>query len=327
MKIIDKIPTCYSTHKLIQPLFKRIMLIGLLLVAGCAGEPQKPEPEAVPKNKIKVAVLVYPGVELLDFSGPMEVFSNSDDFYVYTVSRQAKPFQTKNNALNIQPDFTFSDAPQPDILVLPGAPVATVSELSGNEALINWVKSINAGTRLSMSVCTGVMLLAKAGLLEGKTATTHAGAIDDVQQRYPDVKFVNDARFVADGKIITTAGVSAGIDGALYVVQKLKGMKEAMLLTAIMEYDKWDPESGLIVGAAKHDPTMDHNRAAAENTSPGLDPLKPIRLTADTKDVVCGMVLKKGESKYYISYHGKVYHFCSGSCKKLFARKPELYVQ
>ncbi|MBB5645726.1 DJ-1/PfpI family protein [Pedobacter cryoconitis] len=197
---------------------------------------------------LNVAIFVYPGVELLDFAGPAEVFSNAKGFRVYTVAADLGLMRTEKSVIRIYPDYTISNAPQPDIIVLPGAPLEELDPVVNNREVINWIKEVHKKTKLTMSVCTGAQLLSKAGILDYKTVTTHAEAIDTLQRLTPNSKFVGNVRFVEHGKLLSTAGVSAGIDGALHVVAKYRGMKEALFVSAIMEYDKWDANAGLVVG-------------------------------------------------------------------------------
>jgi transcriptional regulator GlxA family with amidase domain/YHS domain-containing protein len=230
---------------------------------------------------------------------------------------------TKNNTLNINPDFTITNAPQPDILVLPGAPLDAIGLVTGNEQAIKWIDKVNTHTKLTMSVCTGAAILSKAGLLDGKTATTHSGAIDTLQKLTPKARFISDVRFVEDGKILTTAGVSAGIDGALYVVEKMKGLKEALFVTSIMEYDKWKPANGKVIGVTQG---MDMNKMKQHHMANATAHWHMAKTTkTEEKDVVCGMTVPKGLSKYFSTYQGKDYHFCSASCKKLFDKNSVLY--
>jgi transcriptional regulator GlxA family with amidase domain len=189
-----------------------------------------------------VAIFLYEGVELLDFAGPGEVFAASKNFNVYTVSVDGKPVVSQG-FLHIQPDYSLDRAPNPDIIILPGG--NTRPSVSNNE-VIEWIRK-NSSTQLLMSVCTGAFLLAKAGLLEGKKATTWHGAIDRFRQFAPATEVMENTRFVDNGNIITTAGVSAGIDGALHVLEKIHGKEEALRVARYMEYDKWVPENGLVV--------------------------------------------------------------------------------
>ncbi|MGE5807114.1 MAG: DJ-1/PfpI family protein [Ignavibacteria bacterium] len=198
--------------------------------------------------KMNVAIFIYDKVEILDFSGPGEVFAatnldNDNAFNVYTVAATKDPVLSQG-FVTIIPQYSIDDCPEPDILVLPGGDQRKSSE---NPELIQWLKDCSKNAEILMSVCTGAKLLSKAGLLDNKEATTWHGAIESLQQMTPKAKIHRDTRFVDNGQIITTAGVSAGIDGALHVVSRLFGEEKAHEVARYMEYDKWKPEEGLIV--------------------------------------------------------------------------------
>jgi transcriptional regulator GlxA family with amidase domain len=199
-------------------------------------------------KKMNVAIFIYDGVEILDFSGPGEVFAatvvdSNFAFNVYTVAVNKNPILSQG-FVTVTPQYSIDDCPKPDILVLPGG---STGNSVRNEKLIKWVKNISEDTKITMSVCTGAMLLSKAGLLDGKECTTWHGAIDRLQKITPKTKVHKNTRFVDNGHIVTTAGVSAGIDGALHVVSRLFGEEKAKEAAYYMEYDKWKPKEGLIV--------------------------------------------------------------------------------
>ncbi|MBD2703227.1 DJ-1/PfpI family protein [Spirosoma sp. BT702] len=194
-------------------------------------------------GKRNVAIFIHDGVEILDFSGPSEVFASTQGFNVYTVSLSKEPI-TSQGFIKIIPNYSLADCPKPDIVVLPGGQTGPFLK---NETLINWIKSCAQEAEIMLSVCTGAGLLAKAGLLDGKQATTFHNYIEPLQKATPNAKILRDTRFVDNGQIITTAGVSAGIDGALHVVAKLKGLDVATKTARYMEYDKWKPNEGLVV--------------------------------------------------------------------------------
>jgi transcriptional regulator GlxA family with amidase domain len=123
--------------------------------------------------------------------------------------------------------------------------------VSQDPELIEWVKGRTASTNIHFSVCTGAFILGNAGLLDGLTVTTFHSAIEGLQDAVPKAKVLSNVRFVDNGTVITTAGISAGIDGALHLVEKLKGVDEARRVAKEMEYDKWVPKEGLILNAAK----------------------------------------------------------------------------
>ncbi|HJQ24933.1 MAG TPA: DJ-1/PfpI family protein [Blastocatellia bacterium] len=192
------------------------------------------------KNKRNVAILVHEGVELLDFAGPGEVFASANHrsaFQVYTVA--ASPAEVVSQGfVTVKPQYTFANCPPPDVVILPGG--RTDIPLS-DPAVINWIKQSSEKAEVVMSVCTGAFLLAKAGLLDGREATTHWSAISSLRQQAPQTTVHENRRFVDNGKVITAAGVSAGIDASLHVVDKLLGREAAAQTAHYMEY-KWQPE-------------------------------------------------------------------------------------
>lgn len=191
-----------------------------------------------------VAILIFKDVELLDFTGPFEVLSvtgrqdDSSPFNVYTVAEKSEPIKTRNQ-LSVNPQYTIHNCPQPDILLLPGGQ-GTRREMN-NPTLINWIKECSEKAELVLSVCTGALLLAKAGLLEGLKATTHQSAIELLKKLAPNTTIQTDKPFVDNGKMILSAGIATGIDMSLYVVAKLLGEERALQTALYMEYD-WKPE-------------------------------------------------------------------------------------
>lgn len=195
------------------------------------------------EKKRNVAIFIHDGVEVLNFAGPSEVFASTEGFNVYTISLTKEPIISQG-FITITPTYSLTDCPKPDIVVLPGGNTGPFIE---HKPLIDWIKQSAVQAEVMLSVCTGAGLLAKAGLLDGKQATTFHSYIEPLQRATPKAKIVSNIRFVDNGQIITTAGVSAGIDGALHVVAKLKGAAVATRTARYMEYDKWKPEEGLIV--------------------------------------------------------------------------------
>jgi putative intracellular protease/amidase len=186
----------------------------------------------------KVGILVFNGVEIIDFAGPYEVFGAAN-FDVYTVGETKDPVVSAMG-LKIVPRYSFTEAPQPDILVVPGGGVQATQS---NTTVLKWLTDRAAQAQHTMSVCNGAFILASAGLLDGLGATTTARHIERLQAQYPKIKVVNDQRFVDNGKIMTTAGLSAGIDGALHLVKKMRGEGYAQLVALGIEYD-WRGHAG-----------------------------------------------------------------------------------
>lgn len=196
-----------------------------------------PVRDIYPKN---IAILVFNGVEILDFAGPYESFATAgriDDsslFNVYTISEKAGPIAARDN-LSINPQYSFSDTPHTDILLVPGGP-GTEKEIF-NDTLIDWIKSTSQEVELLLSVCDGAVVLGKAGLLENLSATTHHLDIERLKEVTPNTLVKETERIVDNGRVITCAGVSAGIDMSLYVVSRLLGKDWAVKTARLMEYD------------------------------------------------------------------------------------------
>lgn len=192
-----------------------------------------------------VVIVVWDGVELLDFAGPAEVFaaatiSGDAAFKVSTVSLTKKPI-TSQGFLKVTPDYSIEDCPQPDVLIIPGG---GTRPLTDNEPFMAWVKKTSNNTEIILTVCTGAFVVAKAGLLDDLEATTWHGAIDSLRRAAPNTKVHADRRFVDNGDIITSAGVSAGIDGALFALARVTGPDVAAKTARYMEYDYWPDAEG-----------------------------------------------------------------------------------
>ncbi len=198
---------------------------------------------SAPPHVRNVAILLYQGVELLDFAGPGEVFSSNDAFHVYTVAESKKPLLSRG-FVTIDPEFSIDDAPKPDIVVIPGGGVRSLLD---SERAMAWLHTAIANDELTTSVCNGAYALAKDGSLDGKRATTHWHAVEGLRKAAPKVTVVPEVRYIDEGRVMTTAGVSAGIDGALHIVQRLLGDEEAWRSARYMMY-AWEPEDGAVAG-------------------------------------------------------------------------------
>ena len=185
----------------------------------------------------RAAILIYDGVQIIDFTGPYEVLGQGG-FEVFTVA-ETKATVTTSMGMKVVPEHTFSDAPKPDVLVIPGG---NVDGPRKSAATLKWVKELSATAERTMSVCNGAFILASAGLLDGLRATTFYRMIDDLKTEAPKTRVVSDQRFVDNGRIITTAGLSSGIDGALHVLSEMLGKGRAQAVALNMEYD-WRPDS------------------------------------------------------------------------------------
>ncbi|PYF77060.1 DJ-1/PfpI family protein [Pedobacter nutrimenti] len=198
--------------------------------------------DAPKEHQTTICFYLYEGVEVLDFAGPMEVFSYAG-FKVFTVSKK-KEALTSQGILKVLPDYSIADAPQADIFAVFGGNDDVAAD---DPEVISWIKSRDKFTNSYFSVCTGAFILAKAGLLDHLQVTTFHRSIENLQKEIPTAKVLKNVRYIDNGRIITTAGISAGIDGALHLVAKLKGKEVALKIAQQMEYDKYVPEQGLIV--------------------------------------------------------------------------------
>ncbi len=194
---------------------------------------------AAPPQRKKVAILIFPGVQIVDYTGPYEVLGQAG-YEVFTVAASAEPITT-NMGMTVTPAYTFQNAPKPDVIVLPGG--AVDDEIDKSHPAIRWILETSPQTDYTLSVCNGAFWLANAGLLEGKEATTYYGLIELLREKFPNVTVVNNKRYCDNGRIITTAGLSSGIDGALHVVEKLDGLAKAKSVAYNMEYN-WQPDAG-----------------------------------------------------------------------------------
>ena len=199
-------------------------------------------------EKLRVGIFIFDNVEVLDFAGPFEVFSRtrtvagldsrrSDEsapFEVFTVAKTSDPV-TATGGLVVMPHYSWSTAPPIDLLVIPGG-FGTRPLLDDNETT-NWIKKAAQRSQQVTSVCTGALLLAKAGLLRGRRATTHWGAHDLLGSLDPSITVLRDARVVHDG-IVSSAGVSAGIDMAFDVVEQICGATVADETARYIEYPR-----------------------------------------------------------------------------------------
>ncbi|EJR98056.1 DJ-1/PfpI family protein [Bacillus cereus] len=191
-------------------------------------------------NKWSVGIFLFNEVEVLDFAGPFEVFSVTEvneekPFTVYTVSENGEMI-TARNGLKVQPDYSIENLPPVDILIIPGGLGAREYEIK-NEIVIKWIRQQMKEVKLMTSVCTGVLLLAKAGLLEGLKATTHWASIEKFKNEFQNVEVIENVKFVDEGHIITSAGISAGINMAFHIVKNLLGVHVAEDTAKRMEYD------------------------------------------------------------------------------------------
>lgn len=198
------------------------------------------QPSKIQNNSLKktVAVLLFPGVEVIDFAGPYEVFEAAGA-KVFTVA-ESTDVLTSGLSLKIEPNYSFENMPHADIVVVPGGDVN-----SDNSVILDWLKKQDKQAETIISVCNGAFYLSSAGMLDGLTATTFFTAIPSLKSTSPKTKVVDDQRYVDNGHIVTSAGLSSGLDAALFVVSKYLGMGRTEQIATTLEY-KWNRDNDYV---------------------------------------------------------------------------------
>lgn len=192
---------------------------------------------------LNVGILLFSNVELLDFAGPYEVFSVTSElndyrlFKVFTVTEDGNEIKSVNG-LRVVPDFGFDNHPPIDILVIPGG-VGTRFEMN-KPAVLEWVRRNYQASQFTFSVCSGVRILGKLGLLDNLESVTHHEVIPELREIAPLAVIKSDQRFTDNGRILTSAGISAGIDLSLDMVEKLHGLEVRNKTMVYMEYGEWE---------------------------------------------------------------------------------------
>jgi len=194
-------------------------------------------------KQLSVGALLYPAFELLDMFGPLEMYSalGAERIQIHMVAQQAGPVPASMSVdgplgPKVLADFSFEDAPQLDILLVPGG-IGTIPELE-NEALLDFIRNRAAQAQVVTSVCTGSALLAKAGVLDGRRATSNKQVFALAVAQSSAVNWVEQARWVEDGKFFTSSGVSAGMDMTLAVIDQLFGAEATEVVTRFTEYSR-----------------------------------------------------------------------------------------
>jgi putative intracellular protease/amidase/YHS domain-containing protein len=279
-------------------------------LAGSAGKTDGRTANAVPvvplvppAGPIPVAFLVSDGAVVIDFCGPWEVFQDAyipgrmdAAFRLYTVAETDRPIEA-SGGMKIVPDFTYATAPAPKVIVIP-------AQSAKSEATLTWIRKAAKTADVTMSVCTGAFLLAKTGLLAGKSATTHHSSYKPFAMQFSDVRLRRGARFVDEGSVASAGGLSSGIDLALHVVERYFGREAAEGTAFYMEYQGkgWrEPGSNAVY--------------AREFVSTDAHPLCAI----------CGMDVDKVKSPKSV-FQGKTYYFCGPDHKAQFDEAPAKWI-
>lgn len=256
------------------------------------------------EGSIPVAFLLSDDAVVIDFAGPWEVFENvsipgrtpEQAFRPYTVAATAAPIKA-SGGMTIIPEYTFATAPQPKVIVIP-------AQSEPSDAMLDWIRTVAQTADLTMSVCTGAFVLAKTGLLSGKSATTHHGAYVQFMMEFPDVSLKRGARYVESGKLASSGGLSSGIDLALRVVERYFGRSVALNTADVLEYQGqgWlDPNSN--VAYAKRRLSTDQHPLCA----------------------VCEMDVAKATAPSSV-YRGRRYYFCMSAHKDIFEANPAKFL-
>ncbi len=305
--------------------FGALAAIPAFLLEGCLSSPAKTQqeeskrpdaaPPAVPNpltpprsGQIPVAFVISDGTVMIDFAGPWEVFQDvmipsrgktMDEqmpFRLYTVAAKMATVTTSGGA-KMQPDYTFANAPSPKVIVIP-------AQSGSDDAMLQWIRTASRHADVTMSVCTGSFILAKAGLLSGKAATIHHSSYRQFAMQFPDIQVKRGVRFVEAGNVASSGGLSSGIDLALRVVERYFGHKAAADTAYNMEYQ----------GQGWMDPGANAVYAKAL-VSTDEHPLCP----------VCEMEVDRATAPSSV-YKGKAYYFCSGDHKATFDAAPEKWL-
>ena len=259
----------------------------------------RPNPLIPPaQGSIPVAFPISRGAVIIDFCGPWEVFDaadvpghEGDVFQTYTVAETLEPI-TASGGMKIIPNYTFETAPPPKVVVIP-------AQSGSTEAMLAWIRSVTKATDVTMSVCTGAFVLAKTGLLSGKSATTFHEAFAGFEMQFPDIRLKRGARFVEDGNLASSGGLTSGMDLAFRVVERYYGRQAAERTAYLLEYQ----------GKGWQDPNS--NEIYARKVAAVADgrPLCP----------VCSM---DADLKISSVYKGETYCFCMQDHKQVFDGNP-----
>ena len=295
-----------------RQLFQGLAACGLMAaVANSSTRAQPPasSPRAAPpltppgQGSIPVAFVISDGAVIIDFCGPWEVFQDAyvssrkdAPFSLYTVADTTRPIQA-SGGMKIIPDYAFANAPQPKVIVIP-------AQSGRSDAMMDWIRRSSKNADLTMAVCTGAFALAKTGLLSDKSATTHHGSYVTLAMDFPDITVKQGARFVEEGKLATSGGLSSGIDLALRVVERYFGRDVATQTAYYMEYQGQ--------GWMNQDSNQVYARA---RVSTATHPVCP----------VCGMDVDPALAANSV-FRGTTYYFCITAHKERFDSAPERFI-
>jgi len=274
----------------------------LLQDAAAAESDDKVSPLPAPAGgMLRAAFVLGKDAEVLDFCGPLEVFAGAATkdgkqlLEPYMVAATKDPV-TVGGGMKVVPDYDFKTAPQPKVIVIPA-----MNTIGASQEMYDWILAASKGTDVTMSVCNGAFVLAKTGLLNGKSATAHHGGYFSFAARFPDVHLKRGARFVEEGNLACSGGISSGIDLALRVVERYVGRDLTEQVIDGMEYQ----------GKGWLNPDSNESFARMPELL-GEPPICP----------VCLMGVDRTISS---SYKGKTYYFCSDNHKEMFQKHTDVF--
>lgn len=257
--------------------------------------------KAPAEGNLPAAFVLGQGAVVLDFAGPLEVFAGATTtagnslFAPYIVATKKDPV-TVSARLKVVPDYDFKSAPQPKVIVIPA-----MSFSEKDTEMFEWIRAASKATDVTMSVCNGAFVLAKTGLLDGKSATCHHAGFFEFAATYPNVRLKRGARFVEEGNLASAGGVSSGVDLALRVVERYGGHELALQVADGMEYQGkgW----------------LDSNSNKVYAKMPDLTAAPPI----------CAVCLMDTDRSIPINYKGKTFYFCMKDHKEMFEKHTGVY--
>jgi len=263
-------------------------------------------PLALPAGRdIRVAFLISEGAEVVDFTGPWGVFEyvllgddNHNPFKLYTVAASHRPVKV-SGGLTVTPDFSFADAPAPDVIVVPALDDEKLAP-----AALKWLKRTSQTSTVTMSVCNGSYVLAAAGLLDGRRATAHHGGYGIMYAMYPKVVLLRGLRYVEDGKFATSGGLTSGVDLALRIVERYYGREVALHTAEHLEY---------------------HGTGWMHPESNGQFARVPVGTAERPICPVCEAQVIRTKALTWV-YHEKTWYFCGTWCREQFMATPERFI-
>jgi putative intracellular protease/amidase/YHS domain-containing protein len=315
---------------------KKIMIgmVMALTIAGCknnttapAKSPDEKAAELFPAPKLDirtVGILLYDGYSTLDAMGPYNALGELMGTRVFFVGLHKGPVENVNG-MKVLVDTSIAEVKHLDILVIPGGFKETY-ELTKDTTLLNWIRMIDSSSVFTTSVCTGAWILGATGLLKDKEATTHWYGKKILAENF-GAKVV-DKRYTHTGKYWTAAGITAGIDMSLALINEIRGGNYTKAAMLDLEYDPQPPFKG---GTDRNTDTAIVNSMRSMYDMGMEKVLHPVLTYKDVKldntmDLYCGMPLKSAGVGDTVHYKGKVYGFCSPGCKKEFLKRPEAYI-